>query len=190
MAKKASLNDKIFDFIYDSTFWPDYMGNVTPLLGSGGLKKILEGARSKREARNRLLLAYRTAQEDGSKGFGELMDRALKEYAGNYMEPGDAMPEFLWSQEKLADLYGGEPPNLFPSSRDYVANYGKLARLLKNPTATEALYRKLGHTFDRDPEFLYEYVSGITDRANRIRQRKEAGTPFSKAYFSPILPKH
>lgn len=209
----ASQNDKIFDYIYDSTFWPEYMGDAVPLLGTGGLKEILKGSRSKREARNRLLLAYRKAQEDGGNGFGELMDNAVSEYADNYAQPGDAKPEFLWMQERLEDLdptstgvedilgqagniaaalgYGTDEGSveqmlsdlygrnlemkghMMPTSRDFVESYGKLAEVLKNPLATDTFYRKVGIPFDTDPENLYEYVSGIADRANRIRLEKE-----------------
>lgn len=208
----ATQNDKIFDYIYDSTFWPEYMGDAVPLLGTGGLKEILKGSRSKREARNRLLLAYKKAQEDGGNGFGELMDNAVREYATNYMQPGDAMPEFIWKQERFSDLdptntsvedilaqaeniasalgYGEDDGSVEqmltdlygrnlgmkgceePTSRDFVESYGKLSELLKSPVATDMLYRNIGLPFDNDPENLYGYISGITDRANRIRVRK------------------
>lgn len=208
----ATQNDKIFDYIYDSTFWPEYMGDAVPLLGTGGLKEILKGSRSKREARNRLLLAYKKAQEDGGDGFGELMDNAVREYATNYMQPGDAMPEFIWKQERFTDLdptntsvedilaqagniasalgYGEDDGSVeqmltdlygrnieikryeMPTSRDFVESYGKLSELLKSPIATDMLYRNIGLPFDNDPENLYGYISGITDRANRIKLRK------------------
>lgn len=207
----ATQNDKIFDYIYDSTFWPEYMGDAVPLLGTGGLKEILKGSRSKREARNRLLLAYKKAQEDGSNGFGELMDNAVREYATNYMQPGDALPEFIWKQERFTDLdptntsvedilaqagniasalgYGDDDGSVEqmltdlygrnldmglkePTSRDFVESYGKLSELLKSPIATDMLYRNIGLPFDNDPENLYGYISGIADRANKIRVRK------------------
>lgn len=222
----ATQNDKIFDYIYDSTFWPEYMGDAVPLLGTGGLKEILKGSRSKREARNRLLLAYKKAQEDGGNRFGELMDNAVREYATNYMQPGDAMPEFIWKQERFTDLdptntsvedilaqagniasalgYGEDEGSVEqmltdlygrnldmglkePTSRDFVESYGKLSELLKSPIATDMLYRNIGLPFDNDPENLYGYISGIADRANRIR-RQNARPAASKAFTSFLTP--
>lgn len=128
------------------------------------------------------------------------------------MQPGDAMPEFIWKQERFSDLdptntsvedilaqagniasalgYGEDEGSVEqmltdlygrnlgmkgyeePTSRDFVESYGKLSELLKSPVATDMLYRNIGLPFDNDPENLYGYISGITDRANRIRVRK------------------
>lgn len=140
------------------------------------------------------------------------------------MQPGDAMPEFIWKQERFTDLdptntsvedilaqagniasalgYGEDDGSVeqmltdlygrnldmgykMPTSRDFVESYGKLSELLKSPIATDMLYRNIGLPFDNDPENLYGYISGITDRANRIRQQKENGTPILDRIFFP-----
>lgn len=102
MGKKASTyNDRLIDYIYNSTFWPELLPDgIAPFIDED-LTELIRGARSKREARNIIVKALRDLEKRGD-GLN-FLKAAQSDYADAYGQAGE--PDvFNLEAEALHDL--------------------------------------------------------------------------------------